>query len=420
MVESNPGDDAVITVDGVSKAYGLPYVFTPGRFAKSLRHGLSAYRRSDLPLALTDIDLTVRPGELLGMIGRNGAGKSTLLKMISGVSKPTAGRVKVTRSLFPMIELNAGMNPRFTGRENIYLLATIMGISRLAIRERMPDIEEFCDLGRFFDMPVRTYSSGMPGRLGFAVAVHSDADIVLIDEVLSVGDINFRERCTEKMEELRDSGKTLVLVSHSMTAISALCSRTIVLEGGRKVYEGATASAIKYYSDLMRATALRKIQKTYDRAAIATSTKAKTAEMDIWGLEVLTLDGQLASPLPAADGFDASFCIAAKEAGSEAIVFLRLEDSEGVVLIDESEIIRTQGDARAQNKVIFSFPRGVPLKSGAYKIQMGCKDRFGQRILASMQQEVLVFSDLASEGLISSPYNLSVKELEEQPASAAG
>ncbi len=414
-----PANDAIISVINASKAYGIPYAFSPMRLLKFFAEGPKAFRRTDMAPAVSNVSLTVRRGELLGLIGRNGAGKSTLLKLISGVSQPSAGKVKVVGSLFPMIELNAGMNPRFTGRENIYLLAAIMGIKKSLIEERMADIEEFCDLGKFFDMPVRTYSSGMPGRLGFAVAVHADADIVLVDEVLSVGDVNFRERCTTKMEELRDSGKTLVLVSHNMAAVSTLCSRTIVLDNGEVKFEGATASAIKYYSDLMRATALRKIQKTYDRAAISTVSKRKTAEMDVWGLNILTLDGRLVSPMEAKDGFRVSCSVAPKESVEEAVAFIQISDSANFILVEESDLIRLSGRAREPYEIRFTFSDGVPLKSGRYSVRIGCKDRFGVETLASIEQELIVTAESASAGVIAPAFELEVRR-EDPVASVSG
>jgi ABC-type polysaccharide/polyol phosphate transport system ATPase subunit len=251
-------DDTVIKVDGLWKRYGLPL---PG-FVRQGRHWLRSLRndRSPAPLlpsspapqdgpwSLRDVSFEVKRGETLGIIGRNGAGKSTLLKVLAGVTPPTRGKVEVRGRVFPMIELNAGLHSELTGRENVRLLGAVMGFSRQEIEAKMPEIEEFCELEEWFDRPVRMYSSGMLARLGFGVAMNVDADVLLVDEVLAVGDLAFQRRCYGRMEALHRDGVTTLFVSHSIRQVERLCERALLLDKGEKVLEGkAVEIANAYY-----------------------------------------------------------------------------------------------------------------------------------------------------------------------------
>lgn len=396
-----------ISLRNVWKAYGLPYAFSPGRIGKFLTGDFSAFRRKDMTMVLKDLSLDVRRGELLGVIGRNGAGKSTLLKIISGVSKANSGKVKVSGSIFPMIELSAGMNPRFTGRENIYLLAAIMNVSKETIDARIADIEEFCDLGEFFDRPVREYSSGMPGRLGFSVAVHADADIVLIDEVLSVGDINFRNRCTEKMEELRDSGKTIVLVSHNMSAISALCARTVVIENGRIEYDGITANAVAYYSEFMQSRVRKNIEKHYAKSA----RKSALRRCRLWSLRVHDSAVVPTPELDPSESLIVSFNIGFKEEVTEVACQVKITDSDGVAVVDEKAIINMNATGYEACEVKVNFERGLPLKYGSYVVAVEIYDRFATEKLAEAERPISIrLNRRQSDGVISPAYRVEVSK----------
>ena len=230
----------LIAVQGLDKAYGFrppPWLPLPlGRF----RDRRSGY-------VLKSLDLRLYRGEAIGVIGKNGAGKSTLLKVLAGVTPPTCGSVTVRGRIFPMIELNAGLHMELTGRENVRLLGAIMGLTRAQIAREMPAIEAFCDIGVWFDRPVRKYSSGMLARLGFSVAVHTRADILLIDEVLSVGDLPFQQKCYRKMAQLLKEGAALILVSHSVRQVERICTRVLLIENGRIVAQGDPARVCYQY-----------------------------------------------------------------------------------------------------------------------------------------------------------------------------
>jgi len=182
--------------------------------------------------ALRDVSFDVRPGETLGIVGPNGAGKSTLFKLLAGISSPTTGEIQVRGRLAAMIEVGSGFHPELTGRENVYLSGAILGMRRAEITAKLPQIVEFAGIGAFIDTPTKWYSSGMYVRLGFAVSAHIDPDILLVDEVLAVGDEAFQERCFERIHALREAGTTIVLISHDLNAVERLCQRALLLQSG--------------------------------------------------------------------------------------------------------------------------------------------------------------------------------------------
>ena len=196
---------------------------------------------------LKDINIKIEKGETVALIGVNGSGKSTLLKLITKIIYPTKGNIKVHGKISSLLELGAGFHPDFSGRENIYFNASIFGLTRKEIDSRLNKIIEFSELGEYIDTPVRTYSSGMYMRLAFSVAINVDADIILIDEILAVGDQKFQEKCMSKMLELKKQGKTMVFVSHSKDAVEFLCDRTIWLNNGTIQMDGKTKDVMKEY-----------------------------------------------------------------------------------------------------------------------------------------------------------------------------
>ncbi len=197
--------------------------------------------------ALRGVSLTVEPGATVGVIGRNGSGKSTLLKLINRVLKPDAGAVIVRGSVASLVELGAGFHPELTGRENVVINGTILGLSRKAIRARFDEIVDFAGLADYIDEPVRTYSTGMYLRLGFAVAVHVDPDILLVDEVLAVGDRPFTQKCMERMNRFKDAGKTIVFVSHDLETVRSWCSEAVWLDQGTVRERGKPRDVVDAY-----------------------------------------------------------------------------------------------------------------------------------------------------------------------------
>jgi lipopolysaccharide transport system ATP-binding protein len=203
--------------------------------------------------ALSGVTVHMRPGESIGLVGRNGSGKTTLLKLIGGIIKPTRGRVAVGGRVASLLELGAGFHPEFTGRENAFLNGALLGLSRAQVRERLDEIVAFSGIGEYADLPVRTYSAGMYMRLGFAVAAHVDADVLLLDEIFAVGDEEFQRKCFARIAQFKQAGGTIVFVSHDAAAVERLCERAVLLRGGVVEFDGPTQEAIlRYRSHLAR------------------------------------------------------------------------------------------------------------------------------------------------------------------------
>jgi ABC-type polysaccharide/polyol phosphate transport system ATPase subunit len=203
--------------------------------------------------ALQGVSLEVRPGEALGVIGPNGSGKSTLLRLVARTLQPTRGKVTVQGRVSPMLEIGVGFNPELTGHENVYLNGSILGLPRREIGRLFPSIVEFAELEEFIDVPVKNYSSGMHARLGFSIAAHMDPDILLIDEALSVGDEAFQRKCHQRMMEFRSRQKTIMIVSHNLAAVAALCDRVCLLVHGRISAMGSPDDVLLQYQEMGRA-----------------------------------------------------------------------------------------------------------------------------------------------------------------------
>lgn len=255
----NGVSDIAIRVEGIGKKYKIGRKRS-GEFRESFSHlwdrikqgkNNSSQETQDSDFwALKDISFEVRKGEALGIIGRNGAGKSTLLKVLSRITKPTKGRFEINGRVSSLLEVGTGFHPELTGRENIYLNGTILGMRRAEIKVKFDEIIEFSGVEEFIDTPVKHYSSGMKVRLAFSVAAHLEPEVLIIDEVLAVGDAEFQKKCLGKMEDVTGEGRTVLFVSHNMGAVRNLCKSGIVLQKGKSVYEGQTADTIEKYQQL--------------------------------------------------------------------------------------------------------------------------------------------------------------------------
>jgi ABC-2 type transport system ATP-binding protein len=232
-----------IIVDQVSKRFTMRYHRTIKQMSIALLRGQDL---SDTFLAVDDVSFSVQQGESIGLMGLNGSGKSTLLKLINGVMRPDSGKVLTRGRIAGLIATGAGFHPQLTGRENVFLNAAILGMSEKETNARFDQIVEFADIGRFLDTPVGHYSSGMFSRLGFAVAVHAESDIFLVDEVLAVGDRPFKKKCMARMDEIKKEGRTLLYVSHAPASVRKMCDRVLVLEKGKLAFDGPTHEGIKF------------------------------------------------------------------------------------------------------------------------------------------------------------------------------
>jgi len=236
--------NTAISIKNVSKYYKL-YNEPKDRLKEALSLSKKIYHKKFY--AIENLNLEIKKGEIIGIVGRNGSGKSTLLKLITKVLVPNQGSIKVNGKISALLELGSGFNPAFTGRQNIFFYGTILGFTKEEMEEKIDDILAFADIGEFIDQPLKTYSSGMKSRLGFAVAVHIDPEILILDEVLSVGDIFFKRKSYAKMQEFFESGKTIIYVSHSANEVNRLCTRAVFLHNGKILLDGKPKTVTKYY-----------------------------------------------------------------------------------------------------------------------------------------------------------------------------
>lgn len=242
--------------------------------------------------ALSDVSLDIRAGDTIGLIGHNGSGKSTLLKVIGGIIQPTSGSVLQRGRIAALLELGAGFHPDLTGRENVYLNASVLGLTREETTASFDEILEFSGIGEFIDTQVKFYSSGMYVRLAFAIAVHTDPDILLVDEVLAVGDEQFQQKCIDKIKDFQREGRTIIIVSHALDQIESLCDRVIVMNRGRTAYDGLPTSAIERFRELLE-------ENGVGEAAPAATSRAAEIER----VEVLDSRGRQISELQEATAF---------------------------------------------------------------------------------------------------------------------
>jgi lipopolysaccharide transport system ATP-binding protein len=282
-----------IQVKNVSKRYriggGLPNLWTMLGFDREMRP-------DQVHWAVKEVNFQLEPGEALGIIGPNGAGKTTILKLLSQITRPTSGEIVVNGRFSALIELGAGFHPDLTGRENIFLNGTILGMKRAEIKARFDEIVAFAGIGQFLDTPVKRYSSGMYARLGFAIAAHVDPQVLLVDEVLAVGDHAFQMKCHARMDELRRNGTSLIFVSHNMEAVRRVCDRGLVMYRGQPIFQGTAVEAVVAYSDAVREAARE------EESAVAIdgglSERILTFDAEIERTRLLDAAGQPVSVLP--------------------------------------------------------------------------------------------------------------------------
>lgn len=294
-----------ISVENVSKKFVLSH--SRARNLADAARSLVGRGARDEFWALRDVSFEVGQGEALGIIGHNGAGKSTVLKLLTGILQPTAGRIRTRGRISALIEIGAGFHPEMTGRENIFLNGSILGMTRREIAAKFDEIVAFAELERFIDTPVKRYSSGMYARLGFAVIANLNPDVMLVDEVLSVGDEAFQVKCQKRMSELMRGGATVVFVSHNLPAVMALCPRTLVIHRGRVVFDGESAEAVRLARRIPAAEA--RSTESGDAAAedlparivsarIVDSAGNETEEIESGAPMVIEVSGQASQPIP--------------------------------------------------------------------------------------------------------------------------
>jgi len=321
--------------------------------------------------ALRDVSLSVEPGEAVGLVGRNGSGKTTLLRIVSGIIKPTSGRVEAAGRIASLLELGAGFHPDFTGRENVYLNGSIHGLSRARVSEVMDEIVAFAELEQFIDLPVRTYSSGMYMRLGFSVAAHIQSDVLLLDEVFAVGDEQFQRKCFGKIAEFKNRGGTILFVSHDAQAVERLCERAVLLRQGEVAFDGSTRDAIAAYRRLLAADA------NPDELE-AGLREWGSGEARILSAQLLDEDGDERNQFAAGEPATVRLVVAAEEGVAAPRVSVELRDDGGLVLgaaAEETAFLGWNGSA-GERELRFRLGR-LPLADGRFHLRLALLDADG-------------------------------------------
>jgi ABC-type polysaccharide/polyol phosphate transport system ATPase subunit len=345
--------------------------------------------------ALRDVSLHVEPGEAVGLIGRNGSGKSTLLRLVAEIIKPTRGRVAVGGRVGSLLELGAGFHPDFTGRENVFLNGSVHGLRRAQIRERFDEIVAFAELEHAIDRPVRTYSSGMYMRLGFAIAAHLDADTLLLDEVFAVGDEAFQRKCFGRIAEFKQRGGTIVFVSHDASAVERLCERGVLLRHGEKVFDGPVRESIVRYR--------RELASDLDPAERTAGLREwGTGEAQISGARLLDAGGGEREQFLAGEPLVLAFSVDAREAIPPPRLHLELRDDAGLLIAEELTDTASLGWNGAPGRLglRLEIPES-PLSFGRFHLRLGLLAQ-DDRLLHQLDDALVfvVYPDGEGRGLV--------------------
>jgi ABC-type polysaccharide/polyol phosphate transport system ATPase subunit len=348
---------AAVSLTNVGKRY-VKYDDVPLLITRAWRF-TTGQRRSHL-WALRHVDIEIQPGESVGVIGRNGAGKSTMLRLLAGVTGPTEGIVRVRGRVAPLISVGVGFHRELTGRENVYVNGVILGLTTREIDGLFDSIVAFAEIEDFIDTPVKFYSSGMFVRLGFAVAVAADPEVLLVDEVLAVGDFAFQKKCFDRMEQIRSGGATVVVVSHNMAAVRSLCPRTVILSGGVPVFEGATDEAISIFHEMLA------------KRGIAAE------ELPTIKITDFTLQDEQGNPTAHVEaGEEMTFSVEAQfaEPSENPVLLLRIYTDDGQLVYGEVTVLSepTPVDAGGRVRWTVRLPATLPTRSYSAEALVGTR-----------------------------------------------
>ncbi|WP_434747444.1 ABC transporter ATP-binding protein [Pantoea sp. Lu_F5_004] len=356
-----------IVVSNVGKSY-KKYSSRWGRLAEWFIPGIG--KKHDLKWVIHDISFTVNPGEAVGIIGINGAGKSTLLKMITGTTIPSKGMINLKGRVAALLELGMGFHPDFTGRQNVFMSGQLLGYSVQELHQLMPDIESFAEIGDYIDQPVRVYSSGMQMRLAFSVATAVRPDILIVDEALSVGDSYFQHKSFDRIRNYARQGTTLLIVSHDKAAIQSICDRAILLNEGRKEFEGNPEAVMDYYNALLADKEKRSIQqKVTDDGKI--QTVSGTGEANVIATEIYDKKGELSEHLNV--GEDATLLIRVRinQDLPRLVVGYSFKDRLGQVIYGTNTLLKDRVilDVKKDEIYDFEFKFSMNIGVGSYSVQ---------------------------------------------------
>lgn len=374
--------------------------------------------------ALRDVSFDVPRGTTFGIVGQNGSGKSTLLQIISGILRPTEGSVQVSGRISALLELGAGFHNEFTGRENVYLQGTLMGITRRQMDNHIPKIEEFADIGNFIDQPVKTYSSGMYVRLAFATAINVDPDILIVDEVLAVGDDMFKRRCYRKIEEFQEQGKTILYVSHSLDSVTSICTNAILLDRGCMVEEGTPKAISNLYSKLLverEEEYLKWISENTNDGPLAYNdgrTRQINNDSDseyrygaggaeLLDVSILNQQGEEVRILKHGEDFTVRIKILFKHSMKDPMVGFRIRTLNGIDIYGTNTLLSDTptGNIEAGSEILFEFRQKMRLNPGSFTLTSGVAEVISnQMVFHDRRMDIISFrvagESVKSGGLI--------------------
>ncbi len=385
-----PGE---ISVEGVSRRFRIRA--REARTLKDLFVQRGQTEATDV-WALRDVSLDVARGEAVGLIGRNGSGKTTLLRVVAGIIKPTAGRVRAEGRIGSLLELGAGFHPDFTGRENVFLNGAIYGLRRADIRQRFDEIVAFAELEHAIDRPVRTYSSGMTVRLGFAIAAFLDADVLLLDEVFAVGDESFQRKCFGRIARFKQEGGTIVFVSHDASAVERLCERAVLLDTGRVAFDGPTREAIARY----RRTLADEIDPAERGAGLR---EWGSGEATIASAALVGQEGAERLQFLSGEPFALSIAVAATAGIPPPRLQLELRDDSGSLVAGQAVDLRELGWAAGNGERGIRFDIGsLPLADGRFHLRLGLTDESGEHLYHQLDDALafVVYPDGEERGVV--------------------
>ncbi|MFC5582597.1 ABC transporter ATP-binding protein [Rhodanobacter terrae] len=388
-------DDTAIEISQVVKDYAI--YRSPRERLVSLIKPNSSGNSGKIFRALDGISLIVRRGETMGIIGRNGAGKSTLLQVLCGTVTPTVGTVRINGRFAALLELGAGFNPDFTGRENVYMNASLLGLSKAEIDDRLDSIRAFADIGDFFERPVKTYSSGMYVRLAFSVAIHTEPDVLIVDEALSVGDIRFQMKCLARIEALRARGATILFVSHSMEQIKRFCQTAIWMEGGRVKLHGEAS----FVADQFRDHEIGRDSETRQDASQAGGSQGEVPAF----IETVSLSRDFMAPFEPVT-VDISYCIR-DESIHGFLLGVAIKGLDGQHIFGPNTHLERVDipSKKGSHRVSYHIP-SMPLLTGTYRVDVGLFTDKGMVCLDYLSDvaKLTVAAPYFSEGLVYIPH----------------
>jgi len=411
--------DIAIKVENLTKIYHL-YDKPQDRLKEALNPFKKSYHHDFH--AIDGVSFEVKKGETVGIIGKNGAGKSTLLKMITGVLTPTSGKVEVHGKIASLLELGAGFNPEMTGMENIYLNGTLMGFSKEEMDAKVDAITEFANIGEFIHQPVKMYSSGMFARLAFSVAINVDADILIVDEALSVGDMAFQMKCYKKFQEFQAIGRTILFVTHDLDSIIRYCSAGLVIDNGKLVFEGNSKQAVDAFKKILSGDFYSeeeeqdgqelesKSQKEYSNELLKVHFDQHkeiesygNKEAEIYDYAILDSDGKPATILSYNSEFEILLKVKFNKDIDSPIFAFTIKDIKGLEITGTNTHMKhvESGLFKAGQECIVRFKQKANLKPGRYALSLGCVSIVSSGIeVYHRLYDVILFEVIGSEQMV--------------------